>query len=118
MLVLSAVGIDTLRLRWVASQSHAAIGRCQAKLGQLEQASAAFEAAIEEALRCEFPFAELLARRDYAVHVLDKQGRRDSQTAALGGCIARMVLAAGEYTAVLGAGFDGEAAVARFRAEE
>ena len=38
--------------------------------------------------------------------------------AALGGAISRMVLAPGEYTAVLGSGIDAEAAVAAATARE
>ena len=118
MLVLSAVGIDTLRPRWVASQSHAAIGRCQAKLGKPEEATMAFEAAIEKALSTEFPFLELLARRDYIVHVLDAQGAREEQLAPLGECIKRMVLEPAAYNDVLGAGIGAEAAVAAFDAAQ
>ena len=97
-------------------QSHAAIGRSQAKLGRLQEAAAAFEVAITEARRCEYPFLELLARRDYVVHVLDAEGRREEQMAALGDCISRMVMAPREYSAVMGAGIDAEAAVSAFRA--
>ena len=93
------------------AQSQTAIGRCQAKLGRPAEASAAFQAAISEANECEYPFLEMLAIRDYIVHVLDKEGRREEQMVALGGCISRMVLAPGEYTAVLGSGIDAEASV-------
>ena len=92
-------------------QSNMAIGRCQAKLGRPAEAAAALEAAIAEAKLCELPFAEMLARRDYIVHVLDGQGRRESQMAALGGAISSMVLAPREYTPLLGAGIEAEAAV-------
>jgi hypothetical protein len=57
---------------------------------------------------------EMLARRDYIVHVLDKQGRRESQLAALGGVISQMAMPAEEYTALLGAGLDAEEAVEAF----
>ena len=97
--------------------SGAAIGRCQAKLGRPEEAAAAFKAAIITARRTEFPFLELLARRDYIVHVLDAQGARDAQMAQLGDCISRMVLAPAAYTTVLGEGLDAEAAVAAFNAQ-
>ena len=100
----------------VLVQSHTAVGRCQAKLGHPKEAEAAFEAAIAEAHRCEFPFLEMIARRDYIVHVLDQDGRRDSQLAALGGAIRRMVMAPSAYTAILGSGLDAEAAVAAFDA--
>ena len=40
-----------------------------------------------------------------------QRGRREEQMVALGGCISRMVLAPGEYTAVLGSGIDAEASV-------
>jgi hypothetical protein len=100
----------------VIVQSQTAIGRCQARLGRLEDAAAAFEAAITEARECELPFLELLARRDYIVHVLDAEGRREEQMAPLGDAISRMVMAPGEYTAILGCGIDAEAAVAAFEA--
>jgi hypothetical protein len=100
----------------VIVQSQTAVGRCQAKLGRLGDAAAAFEAAITEARDCELPFLELLARRDYIVHLLDAQGRRDEQMAPLGDAISRMVMAPGEYTAILGSGIDAEAAVAAFKA--
>jgi hypothetical protein len=93
-------------------QSRTAVGRCQAKLGRMEEAAAAFQAAIAEAHACEFPFLELLAHRDYIVHVLDAEGRREEQMAALGDAISRMVMAPSEYTAILGSGIDAEAAVA------
>ena len=97
-------------------QSYAAVGRCQAKLGRINEAVVAFTAAIDEARRCELPFLELLAHRDYIVNVLDGQGQRDSQYIALGECISRMVLPPAEYSAVLGSGIDAVAAVAAFKA--
>ena len=100
----------------VTTQSRAAIGRCHAELGRPAEAAAAFEAAIEVAHRCELPFVEMCAHRDYIVHVLDAGGRRESQMTALGGAISRMVLAPSEYTAILGSGIDAEAAVAAFNA--
>jgi hypothetical protein len=104
------------------TQSHTAIGRCQAKLGKFDEAEAAFQAAIAEANRCELPFLEMLAHRDYLVSVFDRAGaeqggKRASQFAALGGAISRMVMPASEYTPVLGAGLDAEAAVAAFKAQ-
>ena len=98
----------------VTTQSHAAIGRCHAELGRPAEAAAAFEAAIEVAHRCELPFLEMCAHRDYIVHVLDAEGRRETQLVGLGGAIRRMVLAPGEYAAVLGHDIDPEAAVAAF----
>jgi hypothetical protein len=99
----------------VLVQSHTAIGRCHARLGQAQEAAAAFEAAIAEAQGCTLHYLEMLARRDYIVHVLDAEGRRDSQLAALGGAISRMVLPPGEYASVLGpSGIDAEAAVSAF----
>ena len=99
-------------------QSYNAVGRCQAKLGRPEEATAAFEAAIAEAHDCELPFLELLARRDFVVHVLDAEGRREEQMAGLGDAISRMVMAPSEYTAILGSGIDAEAAVAAFAAAQ
>jgi hypothetical protein len=98
--------------------SQTAVGRCQAKLGRLEEATAAFQAAITEAHDCELPFLELLARRDFIVHVLDAEGRREEQMAPLGDAISRMAMAPGEYTAILGSGIDAEAAVAAFAAAQ
>jgi hypothetical protein len=102
----------------VIVQSNTAIGRCQAKLGRPKEATAAFQAAIVEAHDCELPFLELLARRDFIVHVLDAEGRREEQMAGLGDAISRMVMAPGEYTAILGSGIDAEAAVAAFAAAQ
>ena len=59
------------------AQSYAAVGRCQAKLGRAAEAAAAFEAGIAEAHRCDLHYLEMLARRDFIVHVLDAEGRRD-----------------------------------------
>ena len=98
--------------------SHAAAGRCQARLGRPKEAAASLEAAIAEARRCELPFLEMLAHRDMIVHVLDAGGRRCSQMAALGGCISSMVMAPCEYTAILGSGIEAEAAVAAFCAQQ
>lgn len=98
------------------TQSYTAVGRCQAKLGRTDEAVAAFNAAIGEARRCELPFLEMLAHRDYIVNVLDRQGQRDSQLVGLGACISRMVLPPEEYSAVLGSGIDAAAAVAAFKA--
>ena len=90
----------------------------QAKLGKPDEAAAAFEAAIEKALSMEFPFLELLARRDYIVHVLDAQDAREAQLAPLGDCISRMVLEPEAYNDVLGAGIDVEEALAAFNAAQ
>ena len=98
------------------TQSYTAIGRCQAKLGKMDEATIAFEAAIDKARSCELPFMEMLARRDFIINVLDRQGRRESQLPGLGECLSRMVLAPEEYSAVLGSGLDGAAAVAAFKA--
>ena len=98
-------------------QSHLVIGRCHAKLGRLQEAAAAFEAAIAKAHECEMPFVEMLARRDFIVHVLDKEGRRDEeQMAMLGACISRAANEPSEYAATLGSELDVDAAVAAFGA--
>ena len=94
--------------------SYTAIGRSEAKLGNIDKAAAAFEAAIDEAHRCELPFLEMLAHRDYIVHVLDGQGKRRLQLGSLGACISRMVLPPEEYSDVLGSGIDAAAAVGAF----
>merc|ERR1712046_128351 len=103
---------------FLLTQSYSAIGRCQAKLGQMREATVAFESAIDEAHRCELPFMEMLAIRDFIVSVLDtqgkrgSQGKRQSQMAALGGAISMMALPPSRYNDILGAGLDAEAAVA------
>ena len=56
----------------------------------------------------------MIARRDYIVHVLDAQGKRELQMAGLGECISRMVLRPEQYSDVLGSGIDAVAAVAAF----
>ena len=98
------------------TQSHMAIGRSAAKLSRPAVATKAFEAAITEARKSEIPLWEMLAIRDLIVHVLDAQGQRDSQLPALGRAISRMVLPPREYNAVLGEGFDADAAVHAFKA--
>ena len=95
-------------------QSHAAIGRCYAKLKRPKDARAAFETAIATAHECQFYFWEMLAHRDLIVHVLDADGSRDTQMAALGGAISSMVMEPQEYTAILGSSIDAEVAVAAF----
>jgi hypothetical protein len=99
------------------SMSHAAVGRCESKLGRPKEATAAFEAAITEAYRCELHYFEMLARRDFIVYVLDAEGRREEQIVPLGGAISRMAMAPGEYTAILGSGIDAEEAVAAYHAQ-
>ena len=100
---------------FLLTQSYSAIGRCQAKLGRVREATVAFETAIDEAHRCEIPFMEMLAIRDFIVSVLDAQGKRDSQMAALGRAISVMALPPSHYNDILGAGLDAEDAVKEFR---
>ena len=100
---------------FLLTQSNQAIGRCQAKLGRMREATVAFESAIDEAHRCELPFMEMLAIRDFIVCVLDAQGRRQSQMAALGRAISVMALPPSHYNDILGVGLDAELAVAEFR---
>ena len=76
----------------------------------------AFDKAAAEAVAFRMPFWEMLVRSDLVVYVLDGAGRRDEQMAPLGRCIAAMVRPAAEYTELLGAGLDAEAAVAAFQA--
>ena len=99
-------------------QSHAAIGRSQAKLGRVDEAAAAFETAILKAREWELPFHEMLAIRDFIVHVLDKDGKRDTQVVSLGGCISRMAMQPADYTDILGCGIDAEAAVTAFKSDQ
>ena len=96
------------------TQSYTAVGRSHAKLGNIADAAIAFETAIDEAHNCVLPFLEMIARRDYIVHVLDPQGKRETQMAGLGECISRMVLPPEQYSDVLGSGIDAVAAVAAF----
>ena len=92
-----------------------AIGRCQVKLGCVQAATDAFEAAIAEAVRCEMPFLETLARRDYILHVLDSHGKRATQLPALGRALSKMVLPPSEYAVVLGSDIDPLEAVDAFQ---
>jgi hypothetical protein len=101
---------------FILIQSHAAIGRCHAKLGRLQEARTAFEAAIAEAFDCEIPFAEMLVRRDFIESGACPEDERATQIIALGGAISRMVLPPSEYAAVLGGGIDPEEAAAAFEA--
>ena len=96
------------------TQSYTAIGRSEAKLGNIHKAVDAFEAAIDEAYRCEMLFLEMVARRDYILNVLDGQGKREQQVVPLGRCLSRMKLPPEEYSVVLGSGIDAAAAVAAF----
>jgi len=92
--------------------------RCLAKLGRTAEAEGAFEQLIADAITFRFSFWELLARRDFIVHVLDDAERRDEQMAPLGKCITMMVQPASEFTEVLGHGIDTGAAVAAFEAAQ
>ena len=99
-------------------QSHAAIGRSQAKLGRADEAAVAFETAILKAREWELPFHEMLAIRDFIVHVLDQDGKRETQMVPLGGCISRMAMQPADYTDILGCGIDAEAAVTAFKSDQ
>lgn len=108
----------------IAIKSRMVAGRCHAQLRQAGEAEAEFQQAIAEAQRVGTNFYEMLAHSDYIEHVLDKRecsegaGKeaREGQLAALGGAISKMVLSPSEYTPLLGAGLDAEAAVVAFRA--
>ena len=102
----------------VLAQTQTTAGRCLAKLSRTDNAIAEFEAACEVATRSQLPFLELLAHRDYIVHVLDAQGKRNGQLTALGSCIASMKMDPSAYTQILGEGIDAETAVALFRGAE
>ena len=92
------------------------LGRCCARLGRMDEARAHFESVIRLARSTGAFFYEMLAHRNYIVHVLDVEGKRDSHLAELGGAIVKLVLDAAVYTPLLGAGLDAEAAVAAFHA--
>ena len=86
-------------------------------MGEAAEATRALERAVFEAVRARLPFMEMIARRDYIVHVLDAEGRRDEHMAALGGCISRMVMPSASYTPLLGSGIDAVQAVKAFEAQ-
>ena len=44
---------------------------------------------------------EFIAHRDFIEHVLDAQGRRQEQLAALGACINKMAMEPAAYTELL-----------------
>ena len=92
------------------------LGRCCARLGRMDEARAHFESVILLARSTGAFFYEMLAHRNYIVHVLDAEGKRDSQLAELGGAITKLVLDPAEYTPLLGASLDADVAVAAFRA--
>ena len=98
-------------------EANRALGRCQAKLGRMEQAEASFQAAIAEAELAARPYHEVLARCDYIQAVLDPAGRREEQLAALGKAIKALVLKPSEYDGVLaGYGLESAAAIAAYEA--
>jgi hypothetical protein len=101
---------------FIQIEAGVARARCLAQLGRLAEAEVAFDKAAAEAVAFRMPFWEMLVRSDLVVYVLDGAGRRDEQMAPLGRCIAAMVRPAAEYTELLGAGLDAEAAVAAFQA--
>ena len=93
-------------------EANRALGRCLAKLGRVDEAERAFQAAIAEAVRVERTYHEMLARCDYIQSVLDGAGRRDEQLGALGETLKTLVLDPSEYDGVLGGyGLDAKAAV-------
>ena len=63
-------------------EANRALGRCHAKLGRTDEADAAFQAAIAEAICVARPYHEVLARCDYIQAVLDPAGRREEQLAS------------------------------------
>ena len=94
-------------------EANRALGRCHAKLGRMDEAEAAFEAAIAQAKRTARPYHEMLTICDYIQAVLDPAGRRDEQLPALGQAILALVLDPTEYTDILtGYGLDVHDAVA------
>ena len=90
----------------VQVEAGVARARCLAKLGRFAEAEAAFGEVIADTAAFQFPFWEMLVRRDLIVHVLDGAGRREEQLVPLGQCIASLVRPAAEYTDVLGSGLD------------
>ena len=88
------------------------LGRAKARLGRAEEAASAFQRAIEHAQLCHLRYFELIAHRDYIVHVLDPQGRRSDHLPALGACLRTLVLPPAAYWPILGEGMDPEEAAA------
>ena len=79
----------------------------------MEEADAAFQAAVAVAKRASRPYHEMLAICDYIQVVLDPAGRREEQLPALGRAIKALVLDPAEYTDILsGYGLDVHDAVA------
>ena len=89
-------------------------GRCLAKTGDVEAASACFVAAIRIARRTELFFVELLAARDYFVHVFDRMPAPKCKVrwmVMLGRPVARLANKPGYYSQFLGHGLAADAAV-------
>ena len=83
----------------------------------MDEAEAAFQAAIAEAERVARPYHEMLARCDYIHAVLGPASRREDQLAQLGKAIKALVLEPDEYDAVLARyGLESAVAVAAFKA--
>lgn len=95
------------------SRSHLACGR-------MDRAAAGFVATIEQAQAHRMHFLEMIALREYGVCCLGPSNRRAELLPALGRALASMALwhggDLGPLTQLLGHGFDGVAALARFEA--
>ena len=77
------------------------LGECCARLGRTDEARAHFESVILLARSTGAFFYEMLAHRNYIVHVLDAEGGRDNHLAELGGAIVKLVLDGTDYPMML-----------------
>ena len=88
-------------------------GRCFAKTGDVEAASTCFVAGLRIARLSELFFVELLAARDYFVHVFDRMPAPKSKArwmVMLGRPVARLANEPGHYSRFLGHGLAADAA--------
>ena len=97
--------------------AYISLGRAQSRLGRTEEAEISFQSALAHATLCHLYYLELIAHREYIVHVLDPQDRRSEQLPALGACLNKLVLSPAAYEPILGAGIDAEAVAALARAD-
>ena len=89
-------------------RANALHGRALAALGRMEEAEAAFEAAVAVSHRHGLWLLEMQALGDLKLHVLDKDRRGDEGTRRLKAVLQRMKGPAAELTKLLGEGLDAE----------
>ena len=88
-------------------QSFTSLGRAHAKLGQTQEAEAAFEQAIEIAHGCQLHLLECFALRDFVKFVLKPNGNAGAARVSqckegLRNAMGKMVGTEAEYEAMLG----------------